>query len=289
MPSKSHSIHLYQKRSVSESIETTLDFMRNNRSVWFRMALAILLPPSIVASLVLLFLGHDNSGIFRVWGEFFNHGSAVHIPLFFLGLWAVYIHVYSLLSAYMSHGDTADTLTVRQMLPFVKGVALRALLMPVVPVLMLYLSMDVDDGWLAALVLSVLLVPLALMPSLFILERRGLADAFGKSVSLGFSAWFHLAAVMAITILLGFYITWSFQVPEILLGSMVDTFTAGDAGTLGILLSFVLHFVLYVLVFFGALVMLSVFILGCAFEYGSISEDVEAVSLKADVDNFENL
>ena len=98
-----------------------------------------------------------------------------------------------------------------------------------------------------------------------------------------------IALVMAITMLLGFYITWSFQVPEILLGSMVDTFTLGEAGLLGILLSFVLHFVLYVLVLFGALVMMSVFIMGCALEYGSISEDVEAVSLANDVENFEIL
>ena len=289
MPSKRHSIHLYQKRSVSESIETTLDFMRINRSVWFRTALTILLPPSILVSLVLLFLGRDDSGIFYVWSEFFDHGAEVYVPLTYLGLWAVYIHVYSLLIAYNSHGDSADTLKVRQMVPFFKEVAWRALLMPALPVLVLYLVMGEGSLWVVALVLFVLLVPLALMPSLFILERRDFFGAFGKSVSLGFSAWFHLAAVMAITMLLGFYITWSFQVPEILLGSMVDTFTLGEAGLLGILLSFVLHFVLYVLVLFGALVMMSVFIMGCALEYGSISEDVEAVSLANDVENFENL
>ena len=141
MPSKRHSIHLYQKRSVSESIETTLDFMRINRSVWFRTALTILLPPSILVSLVLLFLGRDDSGIFYVWSEFFDHGAEVYVPLTYLGLWAVYIHVYSLLIAYNSHGDSADTLKVRQMVPFFKEVAWRALLMPALPVLVLYLVM----------------------------------------------------------------------------------------------------------------------------------------------------
>ena len=277
---------LYEKRSVAACIEAIFDFMRINRSVWFRTALALFLTVSVAVSLVLLLFYDRFHGRYSIWHNLFWDNASVYLPLTFVGLWVVYVQVYSLLNAYIEHGDAADRLTLREMLPYMKGVALRALMMPVVPVTVLCLFFY---QWMVVLPLLVVLVPLALLPSLVLLEGRSVADAFGKSVNLGFASWFHSAAVMAITMALGFYISVSFQVPEIFLEAFADTFTLGDAGLLGALLAFALRFVLYVLMLFGLLVMLSVFILGCAFEYGSVSEEVDATSVASDVENFENL
>ena len=283
-------IPLYEDRSVSQCIEATFDFMRANRRVWLRSAFTLLMPVSALLGLSVLTLSSDDlpygSSIFDwlfEWGPTYDLFFKVMV---IVGVWMTFVHVYSLLEAYDKHGDALNEFTQRQMLPYYLRKAKQSWWLAILLAGIAYFVLDSDSIFLAALAL-ILLVPLALLPSIAIIERLGDIPALVKSLRLGFHAWFQLFFTFMLTLLFGFLMVSVVTLPSLMLSGWFSTLAYGLEKSNGITLLFA--FGSTALVYFGMYLLVSMVLMSCAYEYGTVSERIDDASLESEIEHFEDL
>ena len=283
-------IPLYEDRSVAQCIEATFDFMRTNRRVWFRSAFTLLMPPSLLLGLSVLTISVDEqpSGgtivdwLF-VWGPAYDLFFMVMVVV---GVWMAFVHVYSLLEAHDEHDAALDGFTQRQMLPYYVQKAMRSWWLAIFLCGVAYLVMGFS-GPLPVLLPLVVLVPLALLPSVAIIEGMGVFPALVKSLRLGFHAWFQLFFTIVLTLLFGFLMTLVIALPSLVIGGWFSSLAYGLAENNGITLLVAYGFTS--LAYLGCFPMVSVMLMACAYEYGTVSERIDDASLEGEINHFEDL
>lgn len=283
-------ITLYEDRSVSQCIEATFDFMRANRRVWLRSAFTLLMPVCLVLGLSVLTLTADEQPSddfildrLFVWGAGYDFFFKMMVVV---GTWMTFVHVYSLLEAYDEHGAALNTFTQRQMLPYYLRNARYSYRLAILLSCAAYFVLGSNNWWLSLLAM-VVLVPLALLPSTTIIERLGDFPALVKSLRLGFHAWFQLFFTIALTLLFGFLVTLVIALPSLVMGGWFSSLAYGLAENNGITLLFAFGFTS--LVYWGFYLMVSMMLMSCAYEYGTVSERIDDTSLEGEIEHFEDL
>ncbi len=283
-------IPLYEDRSVAQCIEASFDFMRTNRRVWFRSAFTLLMPVSMVLGLSVLTLsvGEQLSGE-SILDRLFAWGSSY--DLFFklmvaVGVWMDFVLVYSLLEAYGEQGPALNEFTQRQMAPYYLRTARQSWWLAIFLAGVVWAVLS-SDSFLLTFLAWLLLVPLALLPSVTLIERAGITTALMKSLRLGFSAWFQLFFTISLTLLFGFLITFVIALPSLVLGGWFSTLAYGLPQNNGITLLYAFGFTS--LTYLGLFLMVSMVLMSCAYEYGTVSERIDDASLESEVTHFENL
>ena len=135
----------------------------------------------------------------------------------------------------------------------------------------------------------IVMVPLSLLPSIFILEHEDMATAISKSFRLGFSSWFYLVFNMFLTMIVASCVVWVLQMPAFAMNYIMDLLPKNADNALGHLPFYILWMILSTISCFGFCVMVSMLVLGCAFQYGSVSERVDDTSIAREIEDFENL
>ena len=283
-------ILLYEDRSRAQCIEAVFDFMRANRRIWFRSAFTLLMPVCMVLGFSVLTLSADDrpSGdtimdwLF-VWGPGFDLFFKVMVVV---GTWMTFVHVYSLLEAYDEHGSALDAFTQRQMLPYYLRKAKVSWWLAILLAGVSYFVLGSSNIW-PSLLLLIVLVPLALLPSVVIIERLGVFSAFAKSLRLGFQAWFQLLFTIGLTLLFGFLMTLVIALPSLVMSGWFSSLAYGLSSNNGLTLLVAYGFTS--LVYLGLYLMVSMMLMSCAYEYGTVSERIDDASLESEIEHFEDL
>ena len=290
MKHQENRIPLYEDRSVSQCIEATFDFMRTNRRVWLRSAFTLLMPVSMLLGLSVFTLSADDlpSGGYMLdwlfeWGPTYDLFFKVMV---IVGVWMAFVHVYSLLEAYDKHGAALNEFTQRQMLPYYLRNAKYSWWLAIFLSGIAYFMLSSSSVFMSALGL-VVLVPLALLPSIAIIERQGDIPAFVKSLRLGFHAWFQLLFTFALTLLFSFLLVSVVTLPSLMLSGWFSTLAYGLERSDGITL--ILAFGSTALVYLSLFLMVSMILMSCAYQYGTVSERIDDASLESEIEHFEDL
>lgn len=281
MPHSGSKISLYADRSISQCLETTFDFMRSCRSVWFRMTLWLFMPLCFFT--VIAFYGLMNN--FEAIDNFLDKSSigliGGVIVIFLLFLLLSHLMVYSLLDAYAEHGDDIDGFSMNRMLPYIRRNALRVCWLVLFFVLTFFFF---AIGGVLGLLLWFFL---SLLPPVYMIERQGFLSSIAKSVRLSFRSFFQLVGVLFFSLMFGFLMLMALAMPFKLISSAGDvfSFTVSSTSPMGLLFSYTY----YMIVTMAFCMLFSMLLLALAFQYGSASEWVDEASLESDIERFENL
>ncbi len=279
---------LFIDRSVSECIEATFDFMRINRRIWLRSAIALMAGACIVFSL--LFKSDTDGDTYSLF-DFYNFGNVLRggfTTIFFLllGGWLAFIHCYSLLIAYREQGSDLNTFTQRQMLPYYLSVARRTWWFVILLAVLVTLG-GILGGILFLIMLLFVMVPLAHLPSVYLFEYEEVGSSVKRSFKLGYSGWFQMAVTIFVTAIVGMMMTAVVQVPALLFNWLFTTM-AFSVDQLPFP-SIIVPIFTIAPICFGILVTMSMVLMGAAFQYGTATERVDEASLDTDIEMFENL
>ena len=137
------------------------------------------------------------------------------------------------------------------------------------------------------LLLVVVMIPLSLLPSVSLFERAGVFKAVGKSLRLGFNAWFQLFFTIALMVLFGFFMTMVIELPsslfDLAFGALYGS--GRSLGAVAVLFQYSFTALLYL----GFFIVISMTLMAAAYQYGTVSERIDIASLEGDIRNFENL
>ena len=284
-------IQLYANRKVLQCDEAAFDFIRANRRVWVKSALVLFLPICVALSLVAIPTTQTqiNNAQNYIWERFFEMESW-HFDFFLIvtcvGIWLAYVHVYTLLLAEFQREEGVKTAQLSSLIPYFLRSASRSWWLFAVPIALAFIM---NIGVLFALLLPIILVPLSLLPSIFILEHESMPTAISKSFRLGFSSWFYLAFNIILTMMLALCMVWLLQVPSLVMDIFMDILPKNADYALGHLPFYIFWMIFSTFSCFGFCVVVSMLVLGCAFQYGSVSERVDDTSILHEIENFENL
>lgn len=276
---------------MTECLEATFDFLRANRRVWFRSMALLFLPICVVVSL-LMFSSLDrdavNKDVFFWFDYFFNNldnYTYVFLFLMYLGVWMVFVQVHSLLLANEEYDEGVEGLSLMDLKPWFIRTAMRSWYLPL---FFLLVAILLSSSSFLAILLMVLMVPMALLPSLCLIRKVSLVEAVTKSLSMGFPIWFKLAVNIALVSMLGAYVFLVLFLPTGFFTLMIETFSTSKLHELEKLFVIGMGFVFTVLALFGLFVVFSMVVLVCAYHYGSLSEEKDASSVEGEVADFGN-
>ena len=136
--------------------------------------------------------------------------------------------------------------------------------------------------------MTVVMVPLALLPALHLIERLDFMNAISKAILRGFPIWFKIFVNIVLVSLLGLYVFLMLFLPTGFFSWMLETVSTSQLHELERLFVIALGFAFTVLASFGLCVVFSMVVLVCAYLYGSMSEEIDASSLEGEVADFEN-
>ena len=283
-------LSLYKERSMSMCVEATFDFIRTHIMTWLRLGAVLLLPVCVLLSLHVLTVENDEFLNDTRWDVGFTWGDA-DMPLVFwlfeaMALWGVLMLVYALLFA---AADQALPSSIRGLMRYVRRAAVRSLVSAIMLFVLLWAFLNFTT-WFPGLLLAVLLVPMLLVPPVWMMEDCSRSTAVSKGLRLGFSSWFSLFFTVLMVMLIGVIIILVINVPWMILQTILTEIipVSGESGGGVIFIKWVI-FMFTVLAYFCFLMVLSLVLLSCVFHYGSVSERVEDTSLESDIEHFEQL
>lgn len=284
-------ILLYQNRSAAQCVETTFDFLRANSRIWLLTSMVLLLPPAMIVSLSVFFINESQFDSFLLtfpWlFEWYDAYSVLFFAMLMVGGWMTYVHAYSLVMAYQQHGEAVNEYSPVMMIPFFLPVARRSWWLAFALFLLLaatYLGGVVMGGFLL-----VFMVPLAVLPPAYLIEQQPLGTAFRRAMSLGFSSWFQIAFTIFLLLCFGLVLLTVTQLPMTGFKFITEIIAPDFFKNTDTLILQVISFGFASLFYWGVLMVMSIVLLGCAFQYGSVADRVEAASVEGEIENFESL
>ena len=214
-------ILVYQWRTLSQRIEAVFDFLRQCRRAWFLSVAVLFLPVCVVLTSSAFFhlvRVRRQETPYEWFDDFFGWGNGpsalVYGGVALVGVWAVFIHVYSLLAAYEHNDFCLDGISVRKLWPYIKANLLPTLVPTAVTVVAILLVVNAFNAFVVFLML-VIAIPLSLFAPVYMIERCGFMRAMAKAINLGFSSWMSLAFSIVMIVLIGGLMLLSIDITEI--------------------------------------------------------------------------
>ncbi|MBO4658706.1 MAG: hypothetical protein J5637_03695 [Prevotella sp.] len=289
-------ILIYQWRTLSQRIEAVFDFMRLCRRAWF-LSVAVLFLPVCVALTSSAFIRYAQirrrDTPLDWFDDFFGWGSGssalIYGAVALVGVWAVFIHVYSLLAAYEDNDFCLDGTGLRKLWPYMKACFWPALV-PTAVVVAVILTMVAIPNAFVIFLLLVIAVPLSLFAPVYMIERRSFFTALSKAVGMGLSSWMSLAFSMLMMVLFGAVMLLSVNVPWMLARLFIDTFSSsGEEWGYVMLLRFV-SLLLTIVGYLSCYMVGAMVALLCVYHYGYMSEmQGDSAVYGKTIDDFEKM
>lgn len=289
-------IPLYVDRSVGETINIAIDFLRQNWRTVLRLSIYLLLPIALFHSV----------GVFTwvrsISSDHYNStdlGFLLTSLFLLIGLSATYTIILTLVLYYQGSVDgDLSMLTFK----YVKGVLWRNFLRVIVAMLPIILLMIV----FAAIFFIFLFVPMAapaaviaylvlffimmMIPIYYVLEDISLSKAFGRSFSHARSSWGRLLGLMLALMFVVAIILSSTSIPMALFLFTSDSLLpSGELGTTAEMIFDVILYVFLVFETFFAYLSMVLVVTSMVFHYGRISSSRDDIALGSDIENFANL
>jgi hypothetical protein len=313
MNQQSPKIAFYTKRSFSEKISATFDFLKKNWKVILKYTTFLILPVSILQALILNKVvevafkvqlmqkaGEDSWEMLK--GTLFKADAIASYGLILLctvvGSILLTSLLYALMQVYNEHeeglkGITFSDFKIRiiknakrflYLIPFFLGIMIVAY-----AILFCLILITPVTLFLTIPLLLVCAVPLALFTPIYIFEDISIMRAFIKSFRLGFATW---GGIFAIGLLFGvivYILSVIASVPWYVAFMVKQVFIFSDVQS-GITVSVGYGVILYIFAViqtFGSY-LAEIFIeTGLAYQYSHAREKIDHISSKENTDNFE--
>ena len=289
-PKQPKKIPLYAVRTVSEIVNATFDFIKENWRQWMRLAAYVLVPVSIVQGM----------GVNNIFAALFNETDfpvmAVVIAVVFtlVGSAACSALMIAMFQWYDTHDDrlqSASLTAMRRMLVkyFVKCLPMWLIItLVLLPGMMLSVALSLALPFAILLYLAAML-PLWLIAPVYLLEGCSLWMAVKRAFVLGYSRWGKLVGLafsMALAVIIMQNLT---TIPWTI--SLVTLETLGNKSmAFGWKVFSELMFYLFtILQCLVAYLGMSFFVIAMLLHYTSVASEVEQVNIESEIENFENL
>lgn len=289
-------ISLYESRTVGETINIAIDFLRQNWRTALRLSVYLLLPIALLHSVGIFSL------VMSLKSDYYNStdlGFIFTMLFFFIGLSVTYTLILTLVQYYQGSVDgDLSMLTFRD----VRGVLWRnfkrviaammpILLLMVVCSLVFTVLMFIPLISLVALVAYfVLFFVMMMVPIYYTLEGVPLGLAFKRSFTHAKESWGRLLGLMFALLLVVFIILGATSMPMTVFTFAKDSLL--PSGELDITYEMIFNIIMYVFIvietFFSYLSMALV-VTAMVFHYGRNARQHDDLAIGSDIDNFENL
>ena len=299
-PLQTPKIKFFKQRDAGDRITATLDFLRQNRTVWLRMCAWIIIPFCLVLgwldtlphNTVYLFGMTDEVNLLEMLMGFSLRGE----PLFSLAMVmvaAVFLILYTatgtMMYLYENDARRLDAIPWSEVRAALGRQWPFGLIMSLTVTSVFYLISQLGAFW--QLVLLLVTLPMALMaPVGQIWQKDRVSRAYSSethALHLGFKYWGALLMTTAgLMFIMLFLRGASHTLGEVLVVWLSNLI---DKNGLSPLLMQVIRAFLSALEFWVAFLCLSVLLFGAGYMYGSAEEKESLISLDDDVRNFENL
>lgn len=287
---QSAKIPLYTSRTVSEVVNATFEFVKENWRPWLRLSLYVMLPISIIQGM----------GLNNIFAAIFNDSdfpvmAAVIAGAFTLiGAAACTALQIAMLKWYDTHDDRLERASLTNMRPMLLKYFLKSL-----PIWLLIAVVSLP-GMAVSLAVSLLLpvavllflaamLPLWLVAPVYLLEECPFWVALKRAFVLGYSRWLKLVGVgfcMALAAMIMQNLTtipWS--VSLVFIQTLGDMSSAYEWKVFSELLFYVFTILQCMMAYMG----MSFFVLAMSFYYANVATDVDQVNIESEIENFENL
>lgn len=289
-------ISLYVDRSVGDTINIAIDFLRQNWRTALRLSIYLLMPIALLHSV----------GIFTwvrsISSDYYNSSDIGFLSTIFfqlIGLCATYALILTLVLYYQGSVDgDLSMLTFR----YVKGVIWsnfkRVLLCMLIILFFMALLTGVcivlffiPLGAPAAILIYVIMFFIMMMiPIYYVLEDVSLGQAIGRSFSHAKNSWGRLFGLMfALMMVVGIILSATSLPMTVFIFTSDSLLPSGELGTTADTIFDIIIYAFIVIETFFAYLCMALVVTVLVFHYGRVSSSHDDLALGSDIDNFANL
>ncbi|WP_071147148.1 hypothetical protein [Bacteroides ihuae] len=312
MDTQKTKIIFYAKRNFGEKMNASFDFIKENWKPILKYTTYLLLPLCLLQALSLNGL---MSGTLNMASLQQNPGVAPGLAsfgiMFFVSYGAMLLCamiggvlisslLYALVQLYNSREERLVGITMKELkaplmhnikrsfililvlIPITIGAfALIAVLGSLMPFLLIFLI----PGFIA------FMIPIMLLPSIYLFEKEGVWAAFTKTFRLGFATWGGIFAIVFVMGIIAGILQGITMTPWYVATIVKYMFTLSDPGSaVGVSpLYNLLVYLLAILQSFGTYLAMTFTLVGLAYQYAHANEVVGNVSVESDIEQFEQL
>lgn len=308
-------IQLYVKRSFSEKLSATLDYLSENGKILFKFISYLLLPLCMVQALgINTFMEYtfkeavgdevysDHERLFTMIA-----GYAVFMIAICIGSMLCSAVVYGLMRLYNERPERLAGVTIGSFRPllmkelkrsFILGIMLilaSGLVIAVIPLMGFIFGTGgiISVLFLIYIVLVVCMIPLSLSYPIYLIEDISVFSAISKAFRLGFKTWGGIFAVVFVIGIIAYIIMGVSSMPWYIMLIARSVFLVSDVSDgAGFVASPAYSFIMYLFAVLQSFFMYVGYVFvytGLGIQYGHAAEKIDGVSVEHDVDNFENL
>lgn len=310
-------IELYQVRNFGQKFAATFDFLSENFRLLLRACIYLILPlclvqalatESIMGSLMGYFIDDQlgapmtepSTDVFIKLGVYY---TAIILCTCIGAILLVSI-CYAMLKYYRASSDRLRGVTLRDLKPLIiqcmkRSLKLGLLLSAVWLVIGIFaftfaaLAESMVLFALFAIVFVIFIIPLSLAMPVYIFEDDETAfGAVRRAIALGFHAFWPLVLLMLVIGLLANVLQTITTLPwyiAFLVKAVVTASEEGNAGFIGSPVYGFLEYILAVVMSFGMYLTMSLSTVALAYQYGSVAEEMDGLSVEDDIEHFEQL
>lgn len=290
-------IEFYKNRTLGERFSAAIDFMKQNWKIMYKYILIVGIPAALLMGLGMQAYFQALEGL--VEDDF--SGFAPIMILYLLIAWIFSAILPATVGAIMIKYEKGELATAgfSDLLPTILSLMGKTLLLSIIFIFIFAITgfamaLPVAFGSMVGAIIMILLLLLllaaiiALLPSFSIVlfpayfKGTGIFASIKEAFRLGFKNWGSLFLTLLLVSLVLGVISTLFGAPLqilVIFNTLQDSFAISNFWT----------FLLGTLAAFGNVVVVPIMIVFFAFQYFSITEKEEGVSLKNRIDDFENL
>lgn len=298
------------KRSFGEKLTATFSFINENWKVLLKYCTYLLLPLCLIQGL------STNSFMKSYMGVVASAGNGISsyddlayalgvsygslIVLYGIGALILTSLLYGLVKLYNEREERLSGLTFAELKPLLfsnmKRLFILWLFMVVVSlaVVIVMALLVVISYWTLLLTVPFLIaciLPLSLLPSIYLFENTGVWQSFKKALRVGFATWGGIFGVTFVTGFIANVVQGVLSIPYmvmLVIGVALTTNSVQTEMTTSVGFGFV-NYLFAVLMTFGIYLSMIFTLLGIVYQYGHACEVMDSVSVEEDISRFEQL
>lgn len=310
METQKPKIALYVKRSFGEKLTATFSFVNENWKVLLKYSTYLLLPLCLIQGL------STNSFMKSYMGVVASAGNGISsyddlayalgvsygslIVLYGIGALILTSLVYGLVKLYNEREERLSGLTFAELKPllfgnfkrlFILWLFMVAISLVVVIVMALLAAISYWTLLLTIPFLIACVLPLSLLPAIYLFENTGVWQSFKKALRVGFATWGGIFGVTFVTGFIANVVQGVLSIPYMVMLVIGVALTTGGMQTemtTSVGFGF-MNYLFAVLMTFGIYLSMIFTLLGIVYQYGHACEVMDSVSVEEDITRFEQL
>ncbi|MCR5076795.1 MAG: hypothetical protein K6A82_02005 [Prevotella sp.] len=317
MQTEKPKIELYQVRNFGQKFSATFDFLRENFRLWLRACTYLILPLCLFQGLAMEtmiggVMGLYTDGIMGTstvdpsTGMLVRLGASYFVLFLCLTVGSVLLAsiCYAMMKYYRTSPNRLRGVSLHDLKPLIIQSVKRALVLGFLlfgiwlvvgigSIVFSVMTYAVGLMFFVIIALIVFMIPLSLAMPVYIFEDdETVFGAINRAISLGFHAFWPLLGLMIVIGLLANILQTVTTLPWYALFLVKMVMTVADEGSNTVVSSPVYSFAEYlmsVVMSFGMYLTMSLSTIALAYQYGSVAEEMDGLSVEDDIEHFEQL